>query len=774
MKPIPSAPERSTLGAVLRGCRVAAGLSIEGLAERCGVSARAISDIERDRVRRPQRRTLTVLLDVLAVPDDERRRLVEAASVRPAGGEPPDPPRYFSGRAAELRALGDIARRPSGDRQQATALVVTGPAGVGKTSLALRAVADLATEFPDGRFFVDLRGMDDVPTTPGEALHRLLRALGVPERRIPAGLDGRATAYRSALYERRALVVWDNAADEAQVRPLLPGAGRSLVVFTSRRRLSGLDTAQWLSVEPLPAEDSTAMLRAIARSDAATDPVALDELARHCGHMPLALRVTGQRLSEEPGLSVGELNRRFSGEQARLRVIDAGAAGIHTALSLSYRRLGDDLRRTFRRLSLMPGPDFGPDPVAVATDAAGEQAERRLEALVESGLVAAVPADRYGLHDLVRDFAVDRMTAEEPDAVGPLRTSSLRWWLARTIAAGRHFEPDGPPSLAEFRDRAAATTWLDAERGNWFAALRSAAAEGLHEAVVEAVDALHWFSDSRVHLDLWPEVFRLSAESAARLDDPRTEAVHLNYLSWAQAICQREYAGSVATATRALDRAVRAGDPAQQGWALLYAASGHTGLGEYAAALRQRQRAWVMLRRAADREGLPQAMASLGSSLLALGRPVEALRVHERTRRLLRDPRYPIAAFARAATDALNCRRIGDDLAALGRWSECVALRREAVARLRANAMPAIEAVALVELAEALRRTGETREAPAHLVRAIELADDCDDPDLAGRAATLLVDLTREEPGPGGDQVPGGGQVPGATRAKARTSGCGS
>ena len=189
--------------------------------------------------------------------------------------------------------------------------------------------------------------------------------------------------------------------------------------------------------------------------------------------------------------------------------------------------------------------------------------------------------------------------------------------------------------MTEFPDRAAATAWLDAERGNWFAALRSAAADGLHAPVVDAVDALHWFSDSRVHLDLWAEVFRLSAESAARLGDPRTEAVHLNYLAWAQAICRRDFAGSVATAGRALDRAVSADDPAQQGWALLYAASGHAGLGEHAAALRQRQRAWVMLRRSTDREGLPQAMASLGSSLLALGGPAEALRVHRRTQRFL-------------------------------------------------------------------------------------------------------------------------------------------
>ncbi|MFY1622562.1 ATP-binding protein [Micromonospora sp. WMMD723] len=742
MNPIPSTPERPSLGAVLRAHRLAAGLSIEGLAERCGVSVRAISDIERDRVRRPQRRTLTVLCDVLDVPDDVRHRLDEATSDRPAGCEPPAPPCHFTGRAAALRTLGDAARRPSGDRRQATVVVVTGPAGVGKTGLAARAAADLAPEFPDGCFFVDLRGMDDVPTPPGEALHLLLRALGVPERRIPAGLDERATAYRSVLCQRRALVVWDNAADEAQARPLLPGAGPGLVLVTSRRRLSGLDAARWLSLEPLPAEESTAMLRAIAAPDAAADPTGWAELARHCGHMPLALRVTGQRLSDEPGLSVGELNRRFTGEQARLTVIDAGAAGIHTALSLSYRRLGTDLRRTFRRLSLVPGPDFGPDPVAVLGGTDAEEAEGRLEALVESGLVAAVPADRYGLHDLVREFAADRMTAEEPATTGALRTILLRWWLARTTAAGQHFEPGGPASLTEFPDRTAAAGWLDAERGNWFAALRSAAAEDLHGQVVDTVDALHWFSDSRVHLDVWPEVFRLSAGSAARLGDPRTEAVHLNYLSWAQAICQREYARSVATATRALERAVRAGDPAQQGWALLYAASGHTGLGEHAAALRHRQRAWVMLRRAADPEGLPQAMASLGSSLLALGRPAEALRVHERTRRLLRDPHHPIAAFARACTDALTCRRIGDDLAALGRWPECVAVRREAVAGLRATAMPATEALALVELVEALRRTGETRSAPAYLARAIALADDCDDPDLARRAGDLLAELS--------------------------------
>ncbi|MFI9638660.1 ATP-binding protein [Micromonospora sp. NPDC051925] len=746
---MPSTSERPSLGSVLRACRIAAGLSIEGLADRCGVSVRAISDIERDRVRRPQRRTLSVLLDVLAVPDDERRRLFETTSVRPAGCELPDPPRYFTGRVAALRTLGGLACRPSDDRQQATVVVVTGSAGVGKTSLALRAAADLVAEYPDGRFFVDLRGMDDVPTAPGEALHRLLRAFGVPEQRIPAGLDERATAYRSALCRRRALVVWDNAADEAQARPLLPGAGRSLVLLTSRRRLSGLDTAQWLSLEPLPDDESTAMLRAIARPGDTADPDELRELARHCGHMPLALRVTGQRLSDEPGLSVLELNRRFTGEQNRLAVIDAGAAGIHTALSLSYRRLGADLRRTFRRLCLIPGPDFGPDPVAVITDAPGEDAERRLEALVESGLVAAVPADRYGLHDLVRDFAADRMAAEEPESTGPLRTALLRWWLARTTAAGRHFEPDGPAPLTEFRDRAAATGWLDVERANWFAALRSAAALGLHEPVVDTVDALHWFSDSRVHLDLWPEVFRLSAESAARLGDPRTEAVHLNYLAWAQAICQREFTRSVTTAARALDRAISADDPAQQGWALLYAACGHTGLGEYPAALRQRQRAWVLLRRSADWEGLPQAMASLGASLLALGRPAEALRVHQRTRLLLRDASYPISAFVRSSTDALTCQRIGYDLAALGRWPECVTIRREAVRRLRENAMPAIEALASVELAEALRRTGATREAPAYLVRAIELADACDDPDLARRAGALLADLSRDDLDPG-------------------------
>jgi tetratricopeptide (TPR) repeat protein len=263
----------------------------------------------------------------------------------------------------------------------------------------------------------------------------------------------------------------------------------------------------------------------------------------------------------------------------------------------------------------------------------------------------------------------------------------------------------------------------------------------MDDLVVAVADALHWFSDQRLHLGIWLEVFRLGAEAAVRTGDVAVQAVHLNYLAWAQSLLEADYRASLGTAGEALRCAEAAGDLAQQGWALLYAASAHTGLGEHDAALRLRQRAWVAMREAGDREGLPQAMRLVGSSLGALGRADEALRVHRATLRLLRDPGYPMAAVVRACSDALTCRTIGIDLAAAERWPESVDAFREALAGVRACDLRTREPGILIEFADALRHTGAVAEAAGHLTRAAELASDLGDAETAARACAALAEL---------------------------------
>ncbi|NUT54218.1 MAG: ATP-binding protein, partial [Saccharothrix sp.] len=639
--------------------------------------------------------------------------------------------------------------------------VLTGQPGVGKTALALRAAHELADAYPDGRFFVDLRGTQRHPATPPEVLRRLLLALGVAETRIPAGIDERARAYRGLLRHRRVLLVLDNAATEEQVRPLLPGDGPGLVLLTGRRWLSGLEAVRWLPQEPLPPDDAAALLHAVGRPHAGDDPEQVAVLAAHCGHLPLALRVAGRRLRDEPDLTVPALNGRLARAQDRIAALDGGTPGVEAALTVSYHSLPEAGRRALRRVSLTPGPDFPADAAAVLCGIDPVDAEDQLDALVECGLVTIRPPDRYHLHDLVRDFAAGRLRRDEPDGGRALGVDLVRWLLDTTVRAGRHFEPGGPDPdpfgvFPTFTDGVRARAWLDANLDNWFPALRSAAEAGLDDLVVAVADALHWFSDQRLHLGIWSEVFRLGAEAAVRGGDPAVQAVHLNYLAWAQTMCDADHRTGLATAGEALRCAEAAGDLAQQGWALLFAGSARTFLGEHDQALRLRQRAWVAFRKAGDREGLPQAMRVVGSSLAALGRAGESLRVHRATLRLLRDPGYPMADLARAYSDALTCRGIGVDLAAVGRWRESADAFREALAGVRACELRTQEPGVLIGLADALRHTGAVAEAAEHLAVAAELARDLGDAETVERAHAALAGLAAPSVGRGDSQ--GGGE----------------
>ncbi|MEU5552538.1 helix-turn-helix domain-containing protein [Micromonospora sp. NPDC047793] len=731
--------EDTSLGRLLRHHRAAAGLTIEELADRSGVSTRALSNLERDLVRRPQRRTLTAVLDVLAPPSADRaliEQTADAGRLSPGPCPMPAPPADFTGRAEALGRLGDLAESA---QPSAVVAVLTGQPGVGKTALALRAAHDLADRYPDGRFFVDLRGTHQHPATAGEVLQRLLLALGLSESRIPTDVDDRARIYRGLLRHRRALLVLDNAASEEQVRPLLPGDGPALVLLTCRRWLSGLEAVHWLPQEPLSPAESTVLLRTIGRVEGVA-PERITALAGHCGHLPLAMRIAGQRLRDDPTLTVSDLNARLAQARDRVAVIEGDDSGLSAALALSYRWLPVTGRATLRRLALIPGPDFTADAAAAVCGVELAEAEDRLDGLVESGLLGLRPPDRYGLHDLVRDFAATCLERDEPSAVPALRESLVTWLLEATVRAGRHFEPGGP-AADDDSDADRARDWLDAERANWLPALRIAAESGQDDLVVAVSDALHWFSDQRIYLDIWPEVFRLAAEAATRTGDLARQATHLNYLSWAQTLCLNDASAGLATAQAALRSARRAGDRAQQGWALLYAASAQLRLRDFDAAQRLLRRGGGVLRAAGDHEGTAQAMSMLGIALRALGRTPDALRVHRRTLRLLRDTSFPIAAVPRAYSDAITCRWIGLNLADLGRWGEAVGILGEAVAGARACGLRTQELGALIELAEALRRTGRSAEAGEHLAAAIELAGVLGDAESVARARAAQAEL---------------------------------
>ena len=420
---------RLSFGAVLRGHRRAARLTLEQLAELSGVSARTLSDMERGRSKGPQHRTVTALADALALEEEAREQLVELARdgrlrdhwTRPVGRcELPRLVDDFTGRAAELLWLSELVYAESAPGAGLVGLI-TGSGGMGKTTLAIRSAHALRPSFPAGVFFLDLFGMSPRPAAAADALRLLLRALGAADEQIPEDIQGRASVYRSLLRDRQALVVLDNAGSEEQVRPLLPGDGASRVLITAKRPLAGLEGVRRLALGPLSRPEATELLTGILGQRAAADQDAdqeatLDQLAELCEGMPLALRIIGNRLVSRPGWDAADLAARLADEEHRLDQFKAGDLKIATAFAMSYEQLTDTARRVFRRLAVVPGRDFDAALAAAAGEVPAEVAWDALDELVDLGLLLDSTAGRYRFHDLVRLFARTRLEAEESPA----------------------------------------------------------------------------------------------------------------------------------------------------------------------------------------------------------------------------------------------------------------------------------------------------------------------------------------------------------------------
>jgi transcriptional regulator with XRE-family HTH domain len=713
--------ESRSIGELLRGHRHAAGLTIEELADASGVSARAIGDMERGRSRGPQRRTVEALADALGLAPADRGVLEGAAKIgRPRSPAPPggscELPRGlwdFTGRSAELDWLDRLCEQAADDGPALVATISGGP-GLGKTALVVRAAEALAARFPDGRFFLDLRGMDDVPLGSGSALSALLTALGVAENRIPHDEEERAGYYRSVLRKRRSLIVLDNAVDEAQVRPLLPGDGGSMVLITSRRSLAGLEGVHQLPLTEMPPEDAVRMLRTIVSAERAADLEALDTLAGLCGHLPLAMRIAGNRLLSRPGWTVGHMAGRLADEGRRLETLSAGDLHVASAFAVSYRHLPARARELFRRLAHVPGPDFGVAMGAVLTGRGLDEAEDGLEELVELGLLQSPYVSRYRLHDLVRLFARARLAEEETEESGRAVAARLNHWLLETaIVAGRWFEPGygEPPadfdSLVPLGSREEAHAWLEGEGPNWLTALRATAAEGFHARVVEAAEAMHWFSDRLVHWSEWREVFELSSKAAHAMGDRRIEAVHVNYLAWALSHCEGRNNESVEVALHAGEHARAEGDVGQEGWAWQYAGTALMGMSEWERASGYTSKAVELLRAAEDWDGYPQAAAAYGDCLRYLGRSKEALQEHLALLAEVDAPDYPGSPYPRLATVARMQGRLGADYAALGDWRAAADHFRRAIPLLRVHSSPVQVSIRSFELGVALRELGD-------------------------------------------------------------------
>jgi transcriptional regulator with XRE-family HTH domain/tetratricopeptide (TPR) repeat protein len=749
-------PEDVSLGTLLRRYRRAAGMTLEELAETSGVSARAISDMERGRTRTPRRRTLQSLVNALKLaPADREAVLAAAAAARERRApwvsgfcELPRSVADFTAMESEMLALRELA---TAENQSGSVVLISGPPGTGKTTLAIRAAEVLGGVFRDGRFFVDLRGMSDRPVSAAEAASRLLRALGVAESRVPADEADRAERLRGLLRQRRSLVILDNVASESQVRELLPARSPGLVVITSRRSLAGLEDLRRLMLEPMLARDAAALLAAIVGpARARADYAAVVEVSELCGNLPLALRIVGHRLLSRPGWTARYMASRLGDAQRRLANLTAGDLAVGAAFGLSYEQLNGQERCLFRRLSLVPGGDTGPALAAVLAKCSLAEAEDALEELADLGLLLPAEDGRYCFHDLVRLFARERLEDEDDPADRRAAAERMtRWLLDVTVTAGRWFGSGAAPTaaaraaLADLESAEDAAGWLRAEGENWLGALHMAAADGDCMRVVEVAEALHRFSNRWVSWRHWGAVFTLARAATCELGDQAQEAAQVNHLAWSEAACYGRHQRSIGHALEAYRIAAEAGDVQQQARALHYAAHGYQEIGDFERCTDFGRRAAALALNAGDQEAYSQALARVGDGLHGLGRLDEAMDVRLRLAALLTAPDNGIDPELAAVTLAGVYVHLGTSCAALGNWTRAAAYYDMAARQLRTRDVPDFEFSVRMALGRALAELGRQDEARAQFEAARSLCLDSNDDEGAEAAASARAALAR-------------------------------
>ena len=493
-----------TFAGVLRRLRTGVQLTQEELARVAGLSVRAVSDLERGVATTPHRDTVRLLADALQLIGPVRAEF-EAAARGPAcpaetaaGGVAaatrtlPRDVASFTGRHEELRELVDAA---AGADRVVSIYAIGGMAGVGKTAFAVHAAHRLAERFPAGQIFLPLHGHTpgQQPVDPGDALASLLLTIGVPAGQIPLGLEARTALWRDQLVSLRLLLVLDNAVGSEQVQPLLPGAGDSLVLVTSRRHLTALEDATAISLDTLaPGEAAALLVRLAARPGLSLDDAAVGE-----DHPALRLPAAGHRdacqaVAPPPGLVAGRAGRRACRGTRPAGADGHGERVGRRRVRLVVLDLAADQQLLFRRLGLHPGTEstatLPPPWTAPAWPPPAAAWRFSTTSTAGRGRPGPVPHARPDPAACAHPGRPSRLRARSGAGHSGCSNYQHTAALAESLLARRTVPalPAGTTStpVPVLADREQALAWARAERASLLACLDHAVAGGQHARVV--------------------------------------------------------------------------------------------------------------------------------------------------------------------------------------------------------------------------------------------------------------------------------------------------
>ncbi|MEV0615827.1 BTAD domain-containing putative transcriptional regulator [Nonomuraea sp. NPDC050404] len=567
----------------------------------------------------------------------------------------PRPLTGFVGRSPELIRLKELLA-PWDDTPPHPLVIVTGPAGVGKSTLAAQA-ADAAKEhFPDGQLFVNCHGATpDVPAlTALDVLGRFLRGLGVLPESVPADVDEAAAMWRTRLHGRRVLTLLDDAADLSQIRPLLATPLGSTLLVTSRETMAwGEDAVQVGLGRMSHAESATMLAGLVGAGRVSADTDQTTRLIGLCEGLPLALRIAGARLAGRPGWSVSAMAARLSDERSRLHELAAGDLAVRSSLSASHTMLERGSRpvdrlaaRTLSLLGLLHVPEVTAEATAALLGMPVPEAERALERLADAHLLDHATHDRYRLHDLVRLFAGEL----RPEGAREALIRALSYYAASTRLAGHVAEPprmvmtkpvDAVPHQVTTGEEARA--WLFQEENVLTAAAIQALGspdDTVARLGVSIAFSLFWHQDRSQRMVEIKKLNTMVLAVSERLGDERNAAIAHGYIATAlRAMGRIDDAIGHLQAELAIAR--RTGDVVDEMRTLGNLSAMHNSGLRPEEALPWAERQLALSKQIESQVGIRYALICIGDSHLSAGRPREAL-----------PPLYEALANARKAEDA--------------------------------------------------------------------------------------------------------------------------